>query len=266
MKKRNHETDECKSELFNLDKANPELSKKIKKGEWLDDEDLDYGLYTSPPEPDYIKMNLQPLFIENESFQPVRELIDEKFEAFFTKFASLNKHRKEVKKNKDNLLHVFYNIVFQRIIHDSNLMNAKEFINQSKKKIENGDNNIYKRIAVKAGLEHFTPIIDEVFAMPNLVLSAFEKSDIDYKRIMNENKPKIERADKMTGKKLSKEKETFYLDILAKQEELVNLYGVNQTSSLLNTIRMIDNKLTAKQVKTTAENIRYHKKEGNLPK
>jgi hypothetical protein len=29
---------------------------------------------------------------------------------------------------------------------------------------------------------------------------------------------------------------------------------------------MIDNKLTAKQVKTTAENIRYHKKEGNLPK
>jgi hypothetical protein len=142
MKKKNHVTDEYKSESINLDRDNPKLSEKIKIGAWLNNEELDYVHYTSLPETDYMKMNLQLLFIENERFKSISELVNEKFKVFIEKLIKLSPHKEKLENNKLELLYVFYNMIYQRIIHDTYLMNAIEFLNHSKKEIEKGINSI----------------------------------------------------------------------------------------------------------------------------
>lgn len=111
-------------------------------------------------------------FVLNEKFKLVKELIDKKCEPFFEKLTSLSPYKKELERNKD----VFYNIVYQRIINNAFLMNALEFINKAENKIKSENKDIYQKLIINVALEHFIPIIDEVFEIPNLVLSAFESS------------------------------------------------------------------------------------------
>lgn len=113
----------------------------------------------------------------------------------------------------------------------------------------------------------FLEIIDEVFLMPNLVLSAFEPSLENYKNKLESLKPKIKRADKMTGKKLTQKKKKEYIEILNKQKDLTKIYGRNsQVSSLTNAIRSIKKYLPKNKIKSIAGSIKYHQGKGNLPK
>jgi len=152
-------------------------------------------LFNRNPESDFIKMNLQVTFIENVKFQPVRELIDEKFNKFFKKLISLSPHKKELKKNEQELVKVFYNIIYQKIIYHPFLSEAIGMIADAEKK--NETDSIVQRLIVKAGLEHFTPIIDEVFAIPSIVLSAFESSTNSYEKELMEAKEKLSDSKKL---------------------------------------------------------------------
>jgi len=215
----------------------------------------------------YNSFNLNPLF------SPIKNEIDKRFNSFFDKWIGLssNNSKQALTQNKHNIRDIFYNLAFEEIYKDAYLMNALTMIANSQKKIEKGDNDIYQRIIEKAELEHFIPIIDEVFEIPNLVLSSFGESSFNFKKQLRVLKTELnkakKRSDEMTGRKLTHIKKQKYLAILQEQKRLIQKYGKNsQSSSLSNAIRLNEKGISDKQVKSISQSIRYHQGKGNLPK
>jgi len=136
-------------------------------------------------------------FNYNEKFLPIRDLIDKKLEPFFKKLVKLSKHGEELKKLKKS----FYNILYQRIMHDSYLMNNIEIINKSQKELDNGDKDIYKNLIIKAGLNNFKPIIDDILEIPDLVLSAFDITSERFKKQIKH----LQREKSLLHQKLDKD-------------------------------------------------------------
>jgi hypothetical protein len=123
-------------------------------------------LFNLPSAPDFIKENLQMVFIEDDKYLPIRKLIDKEFNTFFKKLISLSPL--DLKKDKQKLLIVFYNIIYHRILlHD----NLREIIDEMK-----AHRDELSKVELKTGLDNFKTIVNEVFEIPNIVLKAFELS------------------------------------------------------------------------------------------
>ena len=131
---------------------------------------------------DYLMVHSRMAFYYDNKYLPLKEIIDNKFEIFFRNLYDLSpeKNKDELVKYKTDLVEIFYNDVFQRVNNNTFLINALEFITESKKKLEKKIDSISKlknELIISAGLQNFNPIIDEVFELPNLVVEILKKNN-----------------------------------------------------------------------------------------
>jgi len=148
------------------------------------------------PPSDFKKRNLQYTFIENEKFLPIIKMIDKKFEIFFKKLISLSPHKEILKRRKEDILLLFYDIIYERIRTNPYLYNIVNRpgdmmnipITESLKRLLKNTNTTdtnepnYKELMREAVLRNFDLTIDTVFAIPNIVLTSFGSSSYSLKQ------------------------------------------------------------------------------------
>jgi hypothetical protein len=221
---------------------------------------------------EYEKSFLNFYLIDNDEFLPVIKLIEGRFEKFFDSLHRLTKHKKELELKKEALKLLFYNDVYLRVRDNDYLNNVLKIYNETESQLKNKNefnenSEAYNDLIISEALDKFKSIVEDVFTMPEFVLTAFETKTNSLIKRLNNVKPEIKRAHIMTGKKLTKEKKEGYLIVLIKQKELVFKFGkTSQNSSLSNAIRAIHRNITKGKINSIAGSIRYHQQKGNLPK
>lgn len=147
---------------------------------------------------EYNAFFVRQAFEEGSILQPTKDLIDKRFEEFFEKWhrLSVGENKKALQKEKLGLQEIFYTVFYQSIVHDAYLMDTLKIVTDVKKKImdakEPTSGTMAQKCIIGSANDNFKPIIDEVFAMPSLVLSAFETSSKFFHKetnaILNKNR------------------------------------------------------------------------------
>jgi hypothetical protein len=137
-------------------------------------------------------------FVYNNQFTQIREIIDIKFDEFYKKLCLNSSNQKVLNDNTKNFREIFYNIVFNRISHDSFLMEAVVILYDTNEKIKvqkslNHEPNLYDKLLLKVSLNTFKPIIDELFEIPNVILAALEPKIKNLSKKVEETKANLKR-------------------------------------------------------------------------
>jgi hypothetical protein len=130
-------------------------------------------------------------FINNQRFDYIREKIDTKYETFFKKLLELSfpKSRQLLNDNKVKMRDVLYKIVFNRFINNDYLTKTLEIVTNAIRKNESKESSgIVQEIIINSGENNLMPIVNEMFEIPNLVLSAMEKSKNNFEKMIDEFK------------------------------------------------------------------------------
>ncbi len=230
-------------------------------------------------EDDFKKAWLYGNFLFNGMFLPIKEEADKRLNPLFDQWKILlanEEMRKELENNKTKIRDVFYSIVFERIVNDERAMKTLEIVNDAKKKeggkLTEDDLPVeYQSIIIKAGMREFIEIINEMFEIPRLILTTFQKTSSEFKSTLVCLKKKYNKDHKralvMTGKKLKEKDKMKYLKVLEKQKELISIHGRSSRKSLLpSAIRAEHKLLSPKKINSMYRTIRYHQEKGNLPK
>lgn len=203
------------------------------------------------------KMNLQNQFYKNYPF--AKKIIEEQSSFRMMRLIKLNPNKKELQTHKK-----IFSIILDRHIYNdlSSHADYKIFLDVLNSKDSFLSDAIY---------DYIENLVKGYFEIADLILSSFELSDKIFRKkirsIQKKYVPIKKRADQMTAKKLTKEKEAEYRAILNKQKELIKKYGSNRhSSSLSNAIRQHHKNISVKKLKSIANVIRSLQKKGTLPK
>jgi len=144
-------------------------------------------------ERDYQIGILNAYFTDNEEFLPIINVIYKRFEKFFNTLHKLSRHKKELMIKKETLKILFIIDISSRVkniyylkngfqTHDDSeeqLKNTNELTEDSK---ENQELIVSKALA----LNIIEVVVENVFAMPEIVLTAFESTSNNYEVTIND--------------------------------------------------------------------------------
>ena len=153
---------------------------------------------------EYEKFFARETFCYNDTYKPVRDLIDNKFEKFFKKLLNLNpdeNKKKELQECKQDLKEIFYNDAFQRISNNTYLIDVLEtsmkLQSNVQRKEPGGNDLLLSDIANLNVSDVFNPMINELFKIPNLILSAFDITSKSFKKQIHEQNQKLSDSKKL---------------------------------------------------------------------